>query len=296
MATELACVLPPHWKDVVSQWIKDDVPSLDVGGMVVGDREMVATLWAKSEGVLAGVPLFNAVFESLGCTVEWLVDEGKWLGEEKVAAAKVRGPARALLLGERTALNLLSRASGVATGARRCVELAQAHHWHGHIAGTRKTTPGFRIVEKYALLVGGAATHRLDLSQMVMLKDNHLWASGSIRKAIETAKRAAGFSAKIEVECRSLDEAFEACKAGADIVMLDNYSPQQLKEDAAQLKTTYPAVLVEASGGITIHTMEEYFSPHVDIISQGHLTQGYTTLDFSLKLPAPEGKKRRLKL
>ena len=110
--------------------------------------------------------------------------------------------------------------------------MARSCGWAGHVAGTRKTTPGFRIVEKYALLVGGAATHRLDLSQMVMLKDNHVWQAGSITKAVQTAKSAAGFSAKIEVEARDLEEALEAAKAGADIVMLDNFTPSSLKAAA----------------------------------------------------------------
>jgi len=122
--------------------------------------------------------------------------------EGKVIIGTVRGPARKILLGERTALNLLSRASGVATSADEAVQIAKNHKWHGHVAGTRKTTPGFRIVEKYALLVGGAATHRLDLSNMVMLKDNHIWSAGSITNAVQLAKKAAGFSSKIEVHHR----------------------------------------------------------------------------------------------
>ncbi|KAJ8599724.1 hypothetical protein CTAYLR_010211 [Chrysophaeum taylorii] len=258
----MEAALPPHWKSEVAKWVADDAPSLDVGGFVVGDGPTTATLFAKSEGVLAGVPFFNWVFEGLGCEVTWTVQEGEWLpGGGKRAIGTVRGPARRVLLGERTALNALSRASGVATESRRCVEKARKRGWHGAVAGTRKTTPGFRIVEKYALMVGGAATHRLDLSQMVMLKDNHVWAAGSIKGACEAAKKAAGFSAKLEVECRDLAEAMEACEAGADVVMLDNYeTPEALKEDAAALKREYPHVLVEASGGITFATMDAYFA------------------------------------
>jgi len=199
----------------------------------------------------------------------------------------VRGPVRKVLLGERTALNTLSRASGVATASRKCVTLAKSHGWLGHVAGTRKTTPGFRVVEKYALFVGGAATHRLDLSQMVMLKDNHVWSAGSITNAVNVAKSAAGFSSKIEVECRNLEEAFEAATAGADIIMLDNYEPEALKVDAKKIKAKFPHALVEASGGITFETLPLFFSPYVDIVSQGALTQGYACVDFSLKLPQP---------
>lgn len=133
------------------------------------DADESAVLLAKTTTVLAGVPFFTAVFEELGCTVEWLRREG----DRVVAPAQVavvRGRACRILAGERTALNILARASGVATAARELVDLAVAASWHGEVAGTRKVTPGFRVVEKYALLVGGASTHRMDLSQMVMLK------------------------------------------------------------------------------------------------------------------------------
>ena len=128
--------------------------------------------------------------------------------------AQDRQETRCLLLGERTALNCMARASGIATQAKRVVSLVRAQGWQGQVAGTRKTTPGFGMVEKYALLVGGASTHRMDLSHMTMLKDNHIWASGSITAAVERARRALGFSSKIEVECRDLNEAFEAAEAG----------------------------------------------------------------------------------
>jgi nicotinate-nucleotide pyrophosphorylase (carboxylating) len=119
---------------------------------------------------------------------------------------------------------------------------------------------------------------------MVMLKDNHIWACGSIEKAVKLARKAAGFSQKIEVECQSLDEALQAAKAGADICMLDNFDPEQLKKDASEFKKQYPNVLVEASGGITTDTMPDYLSKDVDIVSQGKLTQGYPCVDFSLKI------------
>lgn len=120
--------------------------------------------------MVAGKPFFTAVFEELGCTVEWCVDEGAEISAVPFKAAYVRGPCRNILLGERTALNILARASGIATAAREVVSVARATGWHGEVAGTRKVTPGFRLVEKYALLVGGASTHRMDLSSMVMLK------------------------------------------------------------------------------------------------------------------------------
>ncbi len=140
------------------------------------------------------------------------------------------------------------------------------------------------MVEKYGLLVGGCDTHRMDLSSMIMLKDNHVWSSGNITKAVHRAKEVGGFSVKIEVECRSVEEAVEAIEAGADVVMLDNFEPQPLKEAAKILKEKYPKVLIEGSGGITVESLESYLNPYVDVLSMGSLTQGVPHIDFSLKV------------
>jgi nicotinate-nucleotide pyrophosphorylase (carboxylating) len=287
--TDFSALLPQNLEQVIQGWLTDDMPSFDVGGLVVGTEEKKAKLLIKSSGVFAGKPFFQHVFDMLGCKVEWddsIAIEGDYkdLANEKLCLAVVTGPVRNILRGERTALNALSRCSGVATLSRVAVDRARSLGWNGYVAGTRKTTPGFRIVEKYGLLVGGAATHRLDLSQMVMLKDNHIWSCGSIENAVKLARKAAGFSQKIEVECQSLEEAVEAATAGADIVMLDNFEPDRLKKDAATFKDLFPNVLVEASGGITTETMPDYLCEHVDIVSQGKLTQGYQCIDFSLKI------------
>jgi len=284
-------LLPPHWKEEVIHWMQQDIPKWDVGGFVVGNDQHHAMLLGKGEGVLAGVPFADFVFEYCGLTVEWLRPEGHYITKEEATAktpiAKVSGPTRKLLIAERTALNILSRCSGVATASHAAMSLAREHDWHGKVAGTRKTTPGFGIVEKYGLLVGGADTHRMDLSNMVMLKDNHIWSTGSITSSVAKARAACGFATKIEVECTSEQDAREACEAGADILMLDNYSPEELKGVASRLKASWPHVIIEASGGITMATMAGFFSESVDIISQGALTNGYDTLDFSLKVPKP---------
>ncbi len=287
--TDFSALLPQNLEQVIQGWLTDDMPSFDVGGLVVGTEEKKAKLLMKSSGVFAGKPFFQKVFEVMGCKIEWQEDDAiegtyKDIVGEKVCLAIVTGNVRDILRGERTALNTLSRCSGVATLSRAAVDRARGLGWNGHVAGTRKTTPGFRIVEKYGLLVGGAATHRLDLSQMIMLKDNHIWSSGSITNAVKLARKAAGFSQKIEVECQSLEEAVEAASAGADIVMLDNFEPDQLKKDAETFKKQFPNVLVEASGGITTETMPDFLCEHVDIVSQGKLTQGYPCVDFSLKI------------
>ncbi|XP_076147624.1 nicotinate-nucleotide pyrophosphorylase [carboxylating]-like [Alosa pseudoharengus] len=291
MSRDLSQTIPPQALSRLAQeWLMEDTPNFDLAGVCVGSREVKARLLCKSpDTVLAGCPFFNAVFTELGCTVEWTFTEGQTLGPDPVTvAAVVTGPARCVLLGERPALNCLARASGIATRCAQLQSLARAAGWHGQVAGTRKTTPGFRLVEKYSMLVGGVSTHRHDLSSMVMLKDNHVWAVGSISQAVADARSVCGFSTKIEVECRSEEEGSEAARAGAEIIMLDNFKPEDLHVAARSLKRDFPGVIIEASGGVTPDTLAQYFSPHVDVISLGCLTQGCPVSDFSLKVQRPD--------
>ncbi|KAF9299000.1 nicotinate-nucleotide pyrophosphorylase-like protein [Linnemannia elongata] len=280
-------LLPPNWKTKITEWLQEDIPSFDYGGYVVGEKETTAILYGKSEGIVAGVPFFTEIFEQLGCRVEWHVKEGEVLKPIQTCA-HVYGPVRQILIGERTALNMMARCSGIASQAHRLRILKEKNGFKGVIAGTRKTTPGFRLVEKYGMLVGGADTHRMDLSSMIMLKDNHVWSTGSITAAVQKAKAVGGFSLKIEVECRSEEEADEAIAAGADIVMLDNYEGDALKIAAGNIKQRWAAkgrqVLVECSGGVTEQNIESYFCDAIDIISLGSMTQGVSFVDFSLKV------------
>lgn len=195
--------------------------------------------------------------------MEWHALEGAFLSATKpIAVATVKGPSRNLLLGERVALNTLARCSGIATKSRRLLELVRKAGYSGILAGTRKTTPGFRLVEKYGMLVGGVDQHRYDLSSMIMLKDNHVWSKGSIIKAVHAAKSVGGFAIKVEVEVQSEEEADEAIAAGADIVMLDNFTGDGLKVAAASLKKRWAEkgrqVLLECSGGLTEQNVEGY--------------------------------------
>jgi len=287
----LECLLPPSWKTSITEWIREDTPSFDYGGYVVGDSDEVAVLYGKSKGKLAGVPFFNEVFNQCGCRVEWLLKEGDEFDpatteKKRFEVARVYGKARSLLLGERVALNTISRCSGIATRATKLANLKEQHKWQGVVAGTRKTTPGFRLVEKYGMLVGGVDTHRVDLSSMIMLKDNHIWSQGSITAATKQAKKVGGFALKVEVECRTEEEAEEAITAGADIVMLDNFKPDDLKATARRLKEKFSnrTVLIEASGGISEDNIVEYFDNSVDVISLGSLSHGVPIIDFSLKI------------
>ncbi|TFK71809.1 nicotinate-nucleotide diphosphorylase [Pluteus cervinus] len=285
-------LLPPSWKPQVTTWLAEDTPSFDYGGYVVGEAEREAFLLGKGKqtAILAGSPFVTEVFAQLGCTVEWHVKEGDSFEPVKHVAT-VRGKARHLLLGERIALNLLARCSGIATKSRRIKDLARSYGYHGIIAGTRKTTPGFRLVEKYGMLVGGIDPHRHDLSSMIMLKDNHIWSSGSITNAIEQARAVGGFSLLLDVEVRTEEEADEAINAGADIVMLDNLEGQELVSVAQRLKYKWKGqrkFLFETSGNITEDNLRERAINDIDILSTSAVHQSVQHIDFSLKIQIPK--------
>ncbi len=265
----LADLLPSHFTSLITTWLAEDTPSFDYGGFVVGSATRTAQLLCKSPGVLAGIPFFNEVFRQLDCTVQWHYKEGEYLDPKnqggKIKVASVSGPTRKLLLGERVALNTLSRCSGVASRSRHMLELVRGAGYKGILAGTRKTTPGFRLVEKYGMLVGGIDGHRHDLSSMIMLKDNHIWAKGSITNAVKAARGVGGFALKIEVEVQTEEEADEAIEAGADVVMLDNFDGEGLKVAAKSLKQRWKErgkadVLLESSGGLTEANVKEYIN------------------------------------
>ncbi|PFH57767.1 hypothetical protein XA68_14594 [Ophiocordyceps unilateralis] len=286
-----AHLLPPSWKTQVTAWLAEDTPNFDPAGFVVGDTPRVATLWAKSPGLLAGRPFADQVFLQCGCEApEWHVQDGDSIccdASSPVAVATIRGPARGLLLAERVALNILARCSGIATKSHQLVSSLRAAGYQGLLAGTRKTTPGFRLVEKYGMLVGGVDAHRMDLSAMVMLKDNHVWSRGSIADAVAAAKSVAGFALKIEVEVQSEAEADEAIEAGADVVMLDNFSPDGVRVAAASLKERWRGkrhFLLEVSGGLRSDNVGPYVCHDVDIISTSSIHQGVPHVDFSMKI------------
>lgn len=268
---------------LTSEWLLEDTPSFDYGGFVVGDVSGTSVVLCKSNGCLCGKPFVDAIFSKLNCNIVWNFDEGVEL-VPICQVATVKGKVRDLLRAERVVLNVLARASGIATTCKRLVHIKENRKWMGEVAGTRKTTPGFRQVEKYALLVGGCSTHRYNLSSMVMLKDNHIWSVGNIAETVKRARKACGFSSKIEVECRSVTEALEGCSAGADIIMLDNFDSSVSEDAAKEIKSKYPNVTIEVSGGLCEENIGNYMTPNVDVLSASCLTQGYKTVDFSMKL------------
>lgn len=239
---------------------------------------------AKSPLVVAGGQVFARVFEivSQGAVrVERVVDDGAALKGEREPIWRLEGPARTILMGERTALNLVQRMSGTATLARACVGAVPSGA-NTRITDTRKTTPGLRYLERYAVRVGGAHNHRNDLGSAVMIKDNHIVAAGGIAKAIARARAYAPHTSKIEVEVTSLAELDQATAAGADIVMLDNFSTELTAQAVERTRGLVPRPIIEASGGITLERIAELAKVGVDVISVGALTHSAKAADISL--------------
>ncbi|OBA20118.1 nicotinate-nucleotide pyrophosphorylase [Metschnikowia bicuspidata var. bicuspidata NRRL YB-4993] len=297
MASSFANLLPVSggWKQQITDYLTEDVPSFDYGAYVVGNKEETASLYMKQSGVICGVPFAEEVFKQCELTVVWHYSEGEYISDDvlsahkgKIVVATVSGPANKILLSERTALNLLARSSGVATQSYITKKLADESGYTGLIAGTRKTTPGLRYVEKYSMLVGGVDAHRYDLSSMVMLKDNHIKSTGSITKAVQSARKVCGFAVKVEVEVSTEHDAKEAIDAGADVIMLDNFQGPELQAVAQSLKKYYQGsnknFLLECSGGLTLQNLSSYLCNDVDIYSTSSIHQGTGIVDFSLKI------------
>jgi nicotinate-nucleotide pyrophosphorylase (carboxylating) len=271
----------------LKQLLAEDVGQGDVtsAAVVPAGLTVEAVVVAKEAGITAGIEEVGILAESLGLSVNVEVADGEKIRNGKIII-KISGDARTILSAERTMLNLLSRMSGIATTTRRLVEKLRKAKSKAKIAATRKTAPGLGFFDKKAVLVGGGDPHRLRLDDMILIKDNHVVIAGSLENAIKKAKQVASFSKKIEAEVTSVTDALKAAEAGADIVMLDNFSPKQVKEavNALEKACFFGKVLVEVSGGITEQNILEYASAQVDIISMGALTHSVKALDISLEI------------
>lgn len=261
--------------------LKEDITSEDVSTNSVMPESKLGEvdLLAKEEGVICGLQVFERVFTLLDreTAIEFYVKDGDEI-EKGQLLAKVRGDIRTLLCGERTALNYLQRMSGIATYTRSVAKLLEGSSTT--LLDTRKTTPNNRIFEKYAVRVGGGSNHRYNLSDGVLLKDNHIGAAGGVKEAITMAKAYAPFIRKIEVEVETMDMVRDAVEAGADIIMLDNMSYEERKEAIAFIDGRAE---VELSGNVTKETIGELLSLGADYISSGALTHSAPILDISLK-------------
>lgn len=246
-------------------------------------KTVKAYIVSKDEGILAGIDIIRQLFEEKGVKVTFWLKDGSKITKGDLLMS-LEGDARTILLLERTALNLLMRMSGVASAANHYVNLVKGSNVR--IAGTRKTSPAIGKFDKYALKVGGADTHRFGLDDMVLIKDNHIAACGTPLEALKKAKENTSFSKKIEIEVETLDDAIECVKNGADIVMLDNMSPDEVSEVISELNklNIRQNSLIEVSGGINEENILDYVNLGIDIISMGALTHATRSLDFSLKL------------
>jgi nicotinate-nucleotide pyrophosphorylase (carboxylating) len=237
-----------------------------------------AVIEAREALTLCGLEVAARVFARVDprLAVELMARDGSRVRPGRVVL-RVRGPTASLLTAERTALNFLQRLSGIATQTRRFVDAVAGSGVR--IADTRKTTPGWRALEKYAVRCGGGANHRSSLGEHVLIKDNHIAAAGSLARAVAAARDAAPHVAKIEVEAASLSEVRAACRAGAEVILLDNMTPPQVRRSVEVIRGR---AVVEVSGGIRLGTVRDYALPGVDVISVGALTHSAPAADLSL--------------
>lgn len=237
-----------------------------------------AVIGAKQDLVICGLEVAAAVFTRVdpALKVKRLATDGD-RAKKGAAVLRVEGPTAALLTAERTALNFLQRLSGIATQARHYADAVRGTSVR--IVDTRKTTPGYRALEKYAVRCGGCSNHRSSLGEQVLIKDNHIAAAGSLTKAVQLCRAAAPHTAKIEVEAGTLAEVREACRAGAGVILLDNMTPAQVR---AAVTVVVGRAIVEVSGGVRFDTLRDYALPGVDIISIGALTHSAVAADLSL--------------
>jgi nicotinate-nucleotide pyrophosphorylase (carboxylating) len=273
---------PSDITEVVRRALAEDIGTGDLTTLLTVPEETQAQAFmrAKAEGVVAGLPVVAEVYQQVDPTVsiEFALEEGDRVGYGDILC-RITGPARSLLTGERVALNFVQRLAGIATKTARFVELVAGTR--ARIVDTRKTTPGLRSLEKYAVRVGGGYNHRFGLYDAVLIKDNHIQASGGITAAVQNALAQAPHTTTITVECESLEQVNEALAAGADILLLDNMPLERLAEAVA---LAGGQVTTEASGGVTEETVTAIAQSGVDIISVGALTHSAPALDISLDL------------
>jgi nicotinate-nucleotide pyrophosphorylase (carboxylating) len=270
-------------------FLREDIGRGDITSNSVLKPNLLAssTILCKDseQAVVAGLREVGIVFDLCKCSCTALVDEGSMVSRGN-EVMRIKGRARDILKAERTALNLLMRMSGIATETKKFVEVVKKISKDIEIAGTRKTAPGLRSFDKKAIKIGGGRTHRNSLDEMVLIKDNHLVLTGSIGESISSAKKLVGNNIKVECEVTDLQSAIEAINFGADIIMLDNFSPQEVENATRVLKELglRQKCLLEISGGISLANVSQFAKSNPDIISVGSLTHSVKSVDFSLEV------------
>lgn len=266
-------------------WLEEDIGTGDVTTLTTIPLEHASKgiIHVKEDGIVCGLRIAQEVFAIVDDSLrfETKVVEGSSVYKGTILA-EVEGNTRSILLGERLSLNLMQRLSGIATKTREFVDALEGVPTR--LVDTRKTTPGHRLLEKYAVRVGGGYNHRFGLYDAVMIKDNHIKGSGGITQAIQAARQQIPHTMKIEVEVENFDQLHEALAAGADIIMLDNMIPAKMKEAVSIIKSKAPHIVVEGSGSVTPQTIKAMAETGVDVISVGRLTYSVAALDISLDL------------
>lgn len=266
----------------IIEWLEEDVGSGDITTENIIPKEAITVglIQAKQRGIIAGIDVARLVFTTLSPDISFtaMVADGDEV-EEHTILAKIEGDARVILTGERLALNLLQHMSGIATLTASFARLAEGTK--AHVVDTRKTLPGLRMLEKYAIRVGGGRNHRMGLYDAVMIKDNHIKVAGGITQAVTMTRNEISHTVKIEVETETLEQVQEAVEAGADIIMLDNMSVQMMEK---AVRFIDGRAIVEASGGVTKERLPAIAQTGVDVISIGALTNSAPILDISLDI------------
>ncbi|WP_438435270.1 carboxylating nicotinate-nucleotide diphosphorylase [Gorillibacterium sp. sgz500922] len=285
MQASLLELYKPNLIESIRHWLEEDIGTGDVTTLSTIPADSVSTgiIHVKEDGILAGLPVAEEVFRAVdpALVFEARAAEGGPLRKGDLIAV-VSGSTRSILLGERLALNLLQRLSGISTRTRSFVDALEG--LPTRLVDTRKTTPGHRLLEKYAVRVGGGHNHRFGLYDAVMIKDNHIKGAGGISAAVQAARASIPHTMKIEVEVESFPQLDEALAAGADIIMLDNMSVPDMTEAVKTIRSSAPHVIVEASGNVNLNTIRGIASSGVDVISVGRLTYSVNALDISLDL------------
>ncbi len=270
--------------NVIQQALNEDIGNGDITSQILlpENHKSTAELVAKADFIVAGMPFFERVFHMVDRKIECRmnVKDGAEIKTGTVMA-RITGTTRGILTAERTALNLLQRMCGIATMTSEFVKAVKGHEVK--ITDTRKTAPGLRFFDKYAVRAGGGQNHRFGLYDGLLIKDNHIAAVGSIKGAVKRARSGAHHLSKIEVEVKNLSEAREALSAGADIIMLDNMPPEKMRKAVVIIRSSAADVLIEASGNVELDTIGTIAETGVDFISAGALTHSVTAADISLK-------------
>jgi len=280
------CMLPLWlYRDLVREALREDAPfgDLTTQALIPEDLRGRAVVRAQEPLVVCGLPVAEAVFREVdsGLELSAKVREGEEVSEGAILL-EISGKVTSILQAERVALNFLQHLCGLATAVRQVVRAVEG--LPVRIVDTRKTLPGLRLLQKYAVRVGGGGNHRFGLSEGLLIKDNHVRACGGVAKAIKRARERAPHPFRIEVEVRNLSELEEALQAGAEVVLLDNMSLEELREAVRQARQKAPGVLLEASGGVTLEKVRAVAETGVDLISLGALTHSVRAADIHLKL------------